>query len=40
MVGIGVNIGYRINGFIEPFCGLHTISKVNFGIRIHFKSLF
>ncbi|MHA7110579.1 hypothetical protein ACRTDU_10665 [Sunxiuqinia elliptica] len=35
LTGIGVNLGYKINDLIEPFCGFHTIKKLNFGVRIH-----
>jgi|GEM_PF-6928065 hypothetical protein len=36
ITGIGVNLGYKVNSFIEPFCGFHTIKKLNIGVRIHF----
>jgi hypothetical protein len=31
--GIGLSLGYFINSSIEPFVGLHTLKKVNLGIR-------
>ncbi len=34
VVGVGLNIGYLINRQIEPFIGIHTLKKVNFGIRL------
>ncbi len=40
IAGIGLNLGYKINDFIEPYCGYHTTKKITFGIRIHFKSLY
>jgi len=39
IAGIGLNLGYKINDLIEPYCGYHTIKKITFGIRIHFRSL-
>ena len=36
ITGLGINLGYKISELIEPFCGYHTIKKLNFGIRIHF----
>lgn len=39
IAGFGLNLGYKINDFVEPYCGYHTIKKATFGIRIHFKSL-
>ena len=39
IVGIGMNIGYKINGLFEPYLGFHSIKKVNLGIRIHIGNL-
>ena len=36
IVGVGLNIGYFISEYIEPFVGYHTLKKVNFGLRFSF----
>lgn len=33
IAGLGLSLGYFINSSIEPFVGLHTLKKVNIGIR-------
>jgi hypothetical protein len=35
----GMNLGYIINDFIEPFCGYHNRKKLTVGIRIHLNLL-
>ena len=38
--GFGVNIGYKVNEFVEPFCGFHSIKNMIFVCRIHIRELF
>jgi hypothetical protein len=35
VAGVGINMGYIVNSFIEPYIGFHTMKKLTFGIRIH-----
>jgi hypothetical protein len=36
ILGVGLNLGYKINDFIEPYCGFHSIKKLTLGVKIHF----
>jgi len=40
IIGLGMNLGYRVNGYFEPYVGFHSIKKLTFGVRIHFNQLF
>ena len=33
-LGIGLKVGYLLNNGLEPFLGLHTLKKVDFGVRL------
>ena len=33
-LGIGLKAGYLLNNGIEPFIGIHTLKKVDFGLRL------
>jgi len=35
VIGVGLNVGYFMNSGFEPFLGLHTLKKVNFGVRLN-----
>ncbi|HEY4785548.1 MAG TPA: hypothetical protein VIH57_05845 [Bacteroidales bacterium] len=37
IAGVGINIGYKVSDFIEPYIGFHSIKKLTLGIRIHFS---
>ncbi len=32
--GIGLKVGYLLNNGIEPFIGIHTLKKGDFGVRL------
>ena len=33
-IGIGLKVGYLMNSGIEPFIGIHTLKKLDFGVRL------
>ncbi len=34
VLGIGLKVGYLLNNGLEPFLGVHTLKKVDFGVRL------
>ena len=36
VVGLGLNLGYKIGSMLEPILGYHTMKGANFGLRVAF----
>ncbi|WP_370479037.1 hypothetical protein [Tamlana flava] len=34
VMGVGLNMGYLMNNGLEPFIGIHTLKKINIGVRL------
>lgn len=34
-LGIGLKVGYLFKNGVEPFIGIHTLKKVDFGVRLY-----
>lgn len=35
ITGIGLKVGYILNNGLEPFIGIHTLKKIDFGARLY-----